>query len=251
MDCGGRMNDVIRIAVVDDEPDIAQFILNCIKKETTKINLHCEVVMFHAADHFLKSHRSAQFHVVFLDIRMPNMDGFEISKVLRMNDKDLLIIFVTTEECLVYDSFDYLPFQFIRKREPELICADIASTLQKLQGHISQIKAITLRLPHNEYKRLLIRDIEYIICERHYLQYYLCDGTTVRCRGKIKESAVEMEAYHFIQIHRSYLVNLKYIQRMPPGKQIVQMRSGKILEVSSTFESYANEQYRIYLRSYL
>ena len=53
--------------------------------------------------------------ILFLDIDMPVMTGFDIANVIRENDDEIKIIFVSAFENLVYTSFRYNPFRFIRK----------------------------------------------------------------------------------------------------------------------------------------
>ena len=54
--------------------------------------------------------------ILFLDIDMPEMTGFEIAK--RLNKKfhgEILIVFMSAYDNFVYESFDYLPFAYLRK----------------------------------------------------------------------------------------------------------------------------------------
>ena len=246
---GDEMQKSIRIAIVDDDGNAGDFILKCLKNSTNDLRMQSEIHLFSSADSFLLVHNNTPFQVVFLDICMPDMDGFALSKQLRDDHQDILIVYITTNEHLVFDSFDYQPFQFIRKREPETMQKEIIQTLQKIRRHITQIKSITLVLPYDEQISVHVQDIEAIVSELHYLVYYLKDGTYLRCRGKLSEVEIEMANYDFIQIHRSYLVNLKNVTQLIPAKHTVKLRSGKTLELGRKYEKTAAGQYKSYLRT--
>ncbi len=240
---------MFRVAIVDDDPNAGNFILKCIEESTKNLRMQGEIDLFSSADSFLQVHDNAPFQVVFLDICMPDIDGFALSKQLRENQQEILIVYITTNEHLVFDSFDYQPFQFIRKREPEMLQKEITQTLQKIQRHLTQIKRITLSLPYDEQASVHVQDIEAIVSELHYLIYHLKNGTCLKCRGKLSEVETAMADYDFIRIHRSYLVNLKNVTQLIPAKHTVKLRSGKTLELGRKYEKTAAELYKAYLRT--
>ena len=55
------------------------------------------------------------YNLLFLDISMPQMDGIELGRQLRRIADDVLIVFVSSHEELVFESFQVTPFRFIRK----------------------------------------------------------------------------------------------------------------------------------------
>ncbi len=55
------------------------------------------------------------YRVVLLDINMEPMDGFQIAEQIAKSNSKILIVFVTSHEETVYDSFDYMPFYFTQK----------------------------------------------------------------------------------------------------------------------------------------
>jgi two-component SAPR family response regulator len=58
---------------------------------------------------------STYFDVIFLDIDMPEITGFDAAKKVKEISPESKIIFVTSKHDLVYNSFEYQPFYFIRK----------------------------------------------------------------------------------------------------------------------------------------
>ena len=240
---------MIRIAIVDDETEMLDFLCKCVSDLGKKLLCDFEIQCFSSSFEFLSKHNSLPFQILFLDISMPEMDGFELSKQLRDSDWEVFIIYVTANEHLVFKSFDYQPFQFIRKRDNELIKADIESAVQKVCQQLSKNRMMTLDLPYNEKITVNIQEIEYIASDRHYLNYNLKDGTAIKCRGTISDAENKMEAFDFIRIHRSYLINLKYVIKLSTSQNQVRMKSGKLLEMGDMYIKKFEEKYRNYLRS--
>ena len=240
---------MIRIAVVDDEKEMLDYLYKCISESTKKYLNECEIQCFDSSFDFLSKHNLLPFQILFADICMPEMDGFELSKQLRTEDQQLFIIYVTANDYLVFQSFDYQPFQFIRKRDNKSIKVDIDSAIQKVCRHLNQNQIITLDMPYNEKLTVNIHDIEYIISDKHYLEYYFRDGTSVKCRETISEAEKKMRKYDFIRIHRSYLINLKYVIKLSTSQKQVRMKSGKQLEMGEMYVKSLEDKYRKFLRS--
>lgn len=66
---------------------------------------------------------------------MPDIDGFEVAKRIRASLDTTQIVFVTTEDSLVYDSFDYQPFCFIPKTTPEILNVKLETVIKKLAAN--------------------------------------------------------------------------------------------------------------------
>jgi|SRR5215204_5016581 len=81
-----------RLLIVDNEPDIT-FTLSSILEENG-----FEVVSFNHPLLALRSFKPRYYELVILDIRMPKMDGFELSKRLKKVDPDVKVCFLTASE---------------------------------------------------------------------------------------------------------------------------------------------------------
>jgi len=69
--------------------------------------LNSEIECFSSAEEFLGKHAETPFDIVFLDIVMPEINGFEAARLIRKISPKTYIIFITMESSLVYDSFDF------------------------------------------------------------------------------------------------------------------------------------------------
>ena len=124
---------MISAAVCDDEVSILSYMSERIRLEFVRANVDAE--LFSASDPFvlLEHIKSSAPDVLFLDIDMPKLGGMDIAQFLIDNDIKTLLVFVTSHDALVYSSFKYRPFAFIRKSffdgEISAVVRDIAAEL--------------------------------------------------------------------------------------------------------------------------
>ena len=105
----------MKIAVCDDESKILEEIAAFIEKEFPG----SRVLTFSDGQSFLSAVKSApekEPEVLLIDIDMPGMSGMEVAAALAEEKSRTLIVFVTAHDELVYDSFKYHPFAFVRKK---------------------------------------------------------------------------------------------------------------------------------------
>jgi two-component system, OmpR family, response regulator ChvI len=78
-----------RLLIVDDEPDITLTLRTILEQNGF------EVVSFNDPQLALQSFKPSYYHLVILDIRMPNMNGFELYRQIRRKDKQVKVCFLT------------------------------------------------------------------------------------------------------------------------------------------------------------
>ncbi len=105
---------MIKAAVCDNEPVMLERLYGQIPSEFERQGAQLRLDKFISGGDFLNAHNAEPYDVVFLDIDMPELSGFDIAE--RINDVgDTLIVFVTMHDELVFSSLRFRPFRFIRK----------------------------------------------------------------------------------------------------------------------------------------
>ena len=127
----------MRIAVCDDDNVMCKYIAQLVKNSFENQNVKTETVSHLNGITLLNEHLSDPFDVVFLDIDMPRMTGFDIAENLRRNFSQSFIVFITSHSELVYESLDYQPFHFIRKSCNIPLSESIPAIVEKLITHMS------------------------------------------------------------------------------------------------------------------
>ena len=91
-------NEVRKILLVDDEPDVIYTLKNILEDNRFQVDT------FNDPINALKSYRSNFYDLILLDIKMPKMDGFELYNKIREKDPNVKICFLTASE-LYYEKF--------------------------------------------------------------------------------------------------------------------------------------------------
>lgn len=233
----------MRIAVCDDNVVMLNFLCDEINKEFRKNGVDFALDRFENGADFLSVYETAPFDIVFLDIDMPTINGFEIAE--RINkDNSSFIVFVTSHDELVYSSFKFQPFRFIRKNH---IAAELPETVKALAEKINERTAAR----HFEVRTssgnvfLDLNDVEYIEIYGHWLKITIKDADAIECYGSLSDFEKRLAPHNFVRTHKSYLVNCKYIYSIEQRQVVLDDKTAIPLS------KYKIESVRSKLRNYL
>lgn len=180
--------------------------------------------------------------VVFLDIDMPEMDGFTLAHQLRTFYTPPRIVFVTSLSELVFESFQHQPLWFLRKgymEELPRIIDKLALSKQKARQMIP--------IAHNgETRMVAVSDIVYFEASGHYLILQLV-GERIRYKGKLSVTEQELQGLAFARIHLGYLVNCGHIVQF--GSTRVGLDNGEYLPISRSRTESARQIFMQYMRN--
>ncbi len=236
---------MIRSAICDDEPTILDYLYTHISKEFKRQGTDTHIDKFTSGRDFLNAHKAEPYDVVFLDIRMPDISGFDVATELRKLSEKVYIIFVTTENTLVYDSFSFTPFDFIPKTPPaELSGGDAAkfflrrimTVIARLLNQITTATTVCLPLPYNQKIIVNISDIQIIQSIRNYAEYILTEHEPVKIRAKLNDIENELDKNLFARPHKSYIINMDYIKDIDGSNMMVKLKNGMIVPISKTYK---------------
>jgi len=190
--------------------------------------------------------------LVFLDIQLPEFDGFDVIRAVG-KDEMPVTIFVTAYDRYALKAFeahalDYLlkPFSEERFRDGLLRARrtlDLGKQqapnhqLSQLLDEINKKKDHLERIPVPLKGRFLffnVRDIDWIEAEGNYLRLH-SSATSHLVRGNMNEMEAKLDPEKFMRIHRSTIVNLQRIREVQPwfhGHHRVVMINGQELKLS-------------------
>ena len=182
---------MIRIAIVDDEKIILNQVSRLIKES---IDEEIFLDVYESSRDFARKIEKSIYDIIFLDIDMPEINGFELAETLTFVKPNITIVFISHLEHLVFRSFRFKPFGFVRK--------------SYLEKDIDYIIDIYMHITDNKYK-------------------------LKRERGKelsMKTLSEQFEKKGFIRIHKSFLVNFRYIYKI--NKNNVELKEGKPIDIN-------------------
>lgn len=158
--------------------------------------------------------------VVFLDVEMPKMNGMETAKALRKLKKAPLVVFATAyaqfaAEAFRFDAIDYLlkPYDEDQLQETiERIEKNFVSAKRINQGIYTGKLAVEA---NGEIDYLEPKEILYLFRDKKLTRIIAKNGEYV-LKTSLKDLESRLNPYCFFRIHKSYLVNLKYVSRLTP-----------------------------------
>ena len=202
------------VALCDDNVEFLNMLSDMLEKEFGEIvspKYKIAFEKFNSGRSLLNFAKKQKISVLFLDIDMPEMTGFDVAKVLGNENKDMLIIFVSAYDNFVYESFDYYPFQFIRKiRHPDYLKKIVNRINDKL---FAPIKHIELQLL-DESVNIDIKKILYFESAKNYYSVHLMGGEKLIGRGTMNSIEEKVKDLDFYRIHSGFVVNLEHAGRI-------------------------------------
>lgn len=107
---------MIQAAIVEDEKEARVYLRNNLVRAFAERNRNLAVDLFADGQEFFSMfEKHYHYDVLFLDIEMSGLSGFEICRRVREIKPDMLVVFISGREELVFQSFEVQPFRFIRK----------------------------------------------------------------------------------------------------------------------------------------
>lgn len=198
----------IKCCVIDDDSAFLEIFKSKIGEQFRLNHLSCIIDSF--ADP-KQLDLNVKYDVYFLDIEMPDIDGFKLAAQIGKMHPSSYIIFVTAKSELAYISYDLHPFDFIYKG---LIDETLA---KKIKSLISQFNLYTYRYEYkNVQSDISVNRIIYIEKYLNYIYIHIQNGSKElvmkqrKSIGKVYEELNEIQAL-FIRINESVLVNKQFI----------------------------------------
>ncbi len=203
---------MFRIAICDDEQLICSQIENCILKYASENNEKIDTQVFYSGEEMCKFLGMGQeFDLIFLDIKMKMINGIEVGRKIRedMDNQITQIVYVSGNDTYYRDMFDVRPMHFIHKpiNESEII-KDVRLAMRladKLGGTFIYKKG-------HETFRKPVKNILYFESNNREVKMATNEGEEV-FYGKLDEVYKQVAKYHFMYIHKSYVVNYFFITK--------------------------------------
>lgn len=185
--------------------------------------------------------------IYLLDMVMPRKNGIDIAALLRKQGDGSVIIYITSSDEFALESYQVHAARYLLKpvRESDLFEAlDFALSLRESKkgpAYPVKTKDGLISVPYSR--------IEYIENVSRTLEIHLTDGAVVRSifirKSFDQEITKLLENRNFLQVHKSFLVNLNSVSRLMPDNIV--MESGKYIPVSKTRAPGVKKAYLLFV----
>jgi len=219
---------MIRTIIIDDEPYCCDALQILLQRYCPQVEI---IAICHSAEAGIKTIIEEKPQLVFLDIEMPRMNGFEMLEKLPHIPFEL--IFTTSYNqyairAIRFSAMDYL----LKPVDREELQTAVLRVVQKLVHPLNQQLEILLQKinhPATQVQRIALPTMEglqlvlvgnIISCasSSNYTVFFLKGGQKLTVSRTLKEVEEMLEDHAFLRVHHSFLVNLNEISRYVKGE---------------------------------
>jgi two-component system LytT family response regulator len=236
---------MITAIIVDDEPDCCESLAMLLERWCPEVKV---LDICYGAETAVLSIKEHTPQILFLDIEMPFMNGFEMLE--KLGNINFQLIFTTSYDqyairAIRFSALDYLlkpvdrdelqkAVQKAAQHNNHPLPQQLDMLLQKFRN--PSIPITKIAIPTMEGFQFLATD-SIISCESHsnYTYLFLKDKRKIIASRNLKEIEEILEDYPFIRIHNSYLVNINEVEKYIKGEGgYLIMSDGSTIAVSKS-----------------
>lgn len=238
----------MNIIICDDSREFCEELLTHIKRIISKSRYadnEFQYRYFDSPDELLKFLEDNTVDILFLDISMPQISGFDIAKLCQDSYPEICLIFISSYENQVYYSIRFSPFRFLCKSSYQRVLHEaLDAALQKV---FKDKKYLNISSYKSNF-HVKISDIVYISRNKqsNYLTVH-CKGADYRVRSTVQLLSDKLSQYGFAQTSSGTLINMKYINSIE--SRTLLLTTGEELSISRRARQLLIEQYVKYMRA--
>jgi two-component system LytT family response regulator len=241
--------DSIKTILIDDETDSIEM-MKMLLANYPQIEI---IKTFTSSVKALQQLGTLAPDLVFLDIEMPQMNGFELLE--RINPIRFNVVFATAYNEFALKAFRFSAMDYLVKpvnkeelddvidkagKKQYLHSAQLQQAKQQLkQGHISKLAIPGL----HQVTFIDIKDIAYAEASGNYTHIVLADKQKHLVTRKLKELQEVLEEQHFLRIHRQYIINLNMVKAFNRNENLLTLSTGDTVPVSRSQRDRLIESY--------
>lgn len=200
----------MNIAVVDDDPRDRRLLEQYIEKYSLEHKEKCEVFLYANGLDFLED-MEKNFHIVFLDIEMPHMDGLQTARKMRETDENTVLIFITNLAQYAIHGYEVNAIEFMVKPVGYYNFSDKMSKALKFVKRNTE--KVILFKKEDVITKMPVSEILYLEKDKNYIVFHTERGE-FKERGSMAEMGEKLAGLGFSKCISGCMVNLRYVTKM-------------------------------------
>jgi len=234
---------MITATIVDDEPYCCESLVTLLERYCPEVKVLD--ICYSGAD-VLRSFKEKKPDILFLDIEMPHMNGFELLE--KLSEIDFKLIFTTSYDqyaikAIRFSALDYLLKPVDREELQKAVQKALSQTKYPLPQQIEILLQILDHptIPVNKIAIPTVEGLQMIFVESiiscnadsNYTVLFLKNKQKIIASRSLKEIEELLEDYSFARVHHSYVVNLNEVEKYVKGEGgYLMMSDGTTVDVS-------------------
>lgn len=239
---------MLQIAVCDDNIDELSNMVQLIDLYRTSRHLNCEHAVFPNGFELVSAlEKGKRFDIYCLDIMMPGFTGIDAAKEIRTFDKTAPILFFTSSPEFALESYSVKAINYVLKPiSKEKLFFTFDELLEQIKAKEEEDAVI---VKSNEgIQKILIANLAFAEVIGRNVLYHLRSGKVFECTEPFSSVCDSLLKYGcFIKPHRSFLVNMQYVDTIENHQITLQTLSavpvaqGKAKEIKQQYLNYQME----------
>jgi two-component system LytT family response regulator len=243
---------LFKTIIIDDEPDSIKLLELQLEQNCPNVEI---VGSSTSSIKGLNEIERLQPDLVFLDIEMPVMNGFELlEKVLHLS---FSVIFITAYNQYALKAFRFNAVDYLVKPVDtnDLIeaVAKVSNRVKPTQVQLTQMRqqlrgepATRIAIPGQQggISFISLNDIIYSEASNNYSKLILADGTFFLISKTLKDVQQVLEEEHFLRVHRQYIVNLNHVKQFNRNEGVLTMNNGDNIPIARNQKERLIERYK-------
>ena len=204
-------------------------------------NMAVRTDRFECAEEYLFKAEQNYYDVIFLDISMRGQNGMELARQIREKEKDVILVFVTSDASYVFDGYEVGAYRYLMKPVDEKKLWEILD-YARTQKEVEEENYILVK-KDSQSVRVNLKDIIYIEAQKHYVNLCMENKESINIKTAFTELLQETQEKSdtILLTHRSYAVNIEKVVRI--GRTECVLSDGSVVPVSRSFYKEVNEAF--------
>ena len=201
---------MIRIAIVEDAAFDRQVLRDCLREYGQETGTELLITEFTGGTAFLEQYQE-DLDLIFMDIMMDGLDGLTTARKLRRRDDKVLLVFVTSMLQYAVQGYSVDAMDFIVK---PVTYTGLKLCMDRVVRRLNETAPVRLRFTNREGTHSVdAAEICYIESLEHKIVVHTVQGE-IQSDMSLAAAEKMVKALPFFRCHVSYLVNLRYVDRV-------------------------------------
>ena len=233
------MEHTMTICYCEDESAQAKAFAIKIDQWAKNRNMKVRTDLFECAEEYLFKAEQNSYDVIFLDISMRGQNGMELARQIREKEKDVILVFVTSDASYVFDGYEVGAYRYLMKPVDEKKLWEILD-YARTQKEVEEENYILVK-KDSQSVRVNLKDIIYIEAQKHYVNLCMENKESINIKTAFTELLQETQEKSdtILLTHRSYAVNIEKVVRI--GRTECVLSDSSVIPVSRSFYKEVNE----------
>ncbi len=233
---------MIKTAICDDIPQMADAVEELLIQYNQKL---FEASVFYYPQNLISHMKKTEFDLFILDIEFPNTTGIELAEIIRQNNLNVPIIFLTNYREYMEDVFKVQTFDYIIKPVTK---ENLFPVLDRVMRYLDVGEERFIFSYNKKSHSLKLNELVYFEKNRRQViihtlnEVYVSNMSTTTILPKLND--------YFVQVHTSFIVNVKYIKEIGNNFLILKRDNNNSIEVpmSRKYKETARDKILMKLR---